>query len=81
MAEKRFGSLSSSVDPSQLANTVKGGILALSGVIIYFAANFVGLNITQADVIDVATVFGALAGAVWAVYGLIQKLVVKFAER
>lgn len=81
MAEKRFGALSSSVDGDQLANSVKGAILAASGIIIYFAAQLFGFNITQADVVDLATIFGALAGALWTVYGLLQKLVVFFAEK
>ena len=78
---KRFGALSSSTNPDQLANTVRGFILAISSIIVLVATNVFGLSITAADVSELATAVGAMAGSVWLVYGLLQKLVVRFAER
>lgn len=78
---KRFGALSSSVDPNQLANTVKGFILAFSSIIVLVGTNLLGISISAQDVTDLATAIGTMAGSVWVVYGLLQKLVVKFAEK
>ena len=76
---RKFGALSSSTNPDQLANTVRGFILTFSSVIVLVATNLLGFNLNAEDVSDLATAVGAMAGAVWVVYGLVQKLVVKFA--
>ena len=81
MENRRFGALSSSTNPDQLANTVRGGILAFSSVIVLVATNIFGLNISASDVSELATAIGAMAGSVWVVFGIIQKLVVRFAQR
>ncbi len=74
--EKKFGALTSSQDPEQIANTVKGIVLTFSGVIIFLATQFFHVSLTSADVLVFATGLGTVAGAVWTVYGLILKLVV-----
>lgn len=79
--QRKFGALSSSVNPDQLANTVRGGILAIAGVIVYFGLNLFGVEITQGDITTFASAAGAVAGGVWAIYGLLQKLVVRLAGR
>lgn len=78
---KRFGALSSSTDPDKLANTVRGGILVFSSIIVFVTTSIFGLEITADDVSELATAIGALAGAVWVVYGLVQKIVVRIAKR
>lgn len=79
--EKRFGALSSSTDSEKLANTVKGFILAASSIIILLATRLFGLELTADDISSLATTLGSLAGAVWMAYGLIQKIIVFFAEK
>jgi hypothetical protein len=73
---KKYGALTSSQNPEEIANTVKGLVLTLSGVITLFATHFFNLTLTPSDVLGLATGLGAGAGAVWTVYGLIMKLVV-----
>lgn len=79
--EKRFGALSSSTDPDKLANTVRGVILMASSVIILLASKLFGITLTAEDITSLATVLGSLSGAIWVVYGLIQKVVVLIAEK
>lgn len=81
MQNKRYGALSSSQNPDEIANKVKGTILLASSVIIFFAAKFLGLNLTANDITDLATQLGGVAGAVWAIYGSILHLVALFAEK
>lgn len=73
---KKYGALTSSQDPEQIANTVKGIVLALSGIITLFATHFLNITLTPTDVFGLATGLGTAAGAVWTVYGLLIKLVV-----
>jgi hypothetical protein len=81
MKEKRFGALSSSADPEQLANTVRGAILAVAAIIVYIGTNLLGIEITQGDITSFAAAAGAIAGGVWTCYGIIQKFVVMIAKR
>lgn len=78
--EKRFGALTSSSDPTQVANTVKGTILALSSVIILIAGQ-VGVPFAETDVANFAQNVGFAAGGLWALYGLLMKVVVHFSEK
>ncbi len=78
---RKFGSLSSSANPEELANTVRGAILAVAGVIVYFATNVLGIKISMEDVATFAAGAAAVAGGVWTCYGLILKIVVAFAKR
>lgn len=78
---KKYGALSSSQNPEELANTVKGLVLTFSGVITLLAMHFFNLQLSSADVLSLATGLGTGAGAVWTVYGLIMKLVVAVSAR
>lgn len=78
---KKYGALTSSQNPEEIANTVKGIVLALSGVITLFATHFLGLSLSSTDVLTLATGLGTGAGAVWTCYGLIMKLVVAVSAR
>ncbi len=73
---KYAGWLQSSTDPETISNTVRGGILTASGLIIFFAAQFFHISLNANDIISLATEVGTLAGLVWAGYGAIMKLVV-----
>ncbi len=68
---KKFGALSSSQDPSQIANKVKGLILGLSSLIIFVAAQFFNIHLSANDVISLATEISGVAGAVWMIYGFV----------
>ncbi len=82
MNEKRFGAfLSSSTDPSKLAATVQGAILAVSSIIVYVGMNFLGIEITQGDITSFAAAAAAVVGGVATLYGLLRKIVVTLAER
>lgn len=67
--------LQSSQDPTQVANKVKGVILALSAGIIFLAAQFCHITLTANDVVQLATEVGTIAGAIWAIYGAVLHLV------
>lgn len=70
------GWLASSQDPTQVSNTVKGAVLSVSALIIFFAAQFLHVTLSANDVISLATEAGTLAGAIWFFYGLLFKGVV-----
>lgn len=70
----------SSANPEEVSNRVKGIVLMLSSVIIFIAAQFFNLTLTPADMIEVATSLGAIAGAVMTIYGVGLALVRKFAH-
>ena len=78
--EKRFGMLSSSVDGTQVANTVKGIILSLSAVII-MVAGLSGVPLADSQVAEAASAIGLAAGSLWTLYGLVMKVVVYFSQR
>ncbi len=75
------GLVASSQDPTEIANTVKGIVLALSSVIVFTVAQFMHITLSATDVMTLATDLGTAAGAVWTVYGLILKLVVFFGKK
>lgn len=71
-----LGIFASSEDPQKLADTVKGILVGLSGLIILVAGYF-DVPLTQAQVVEVAGQFGAAIGILWTLYGLIKKLFIK----
>jgi len=79
--QKKYGALTSSQNPEEIANTVKGIVLTFSGIITLLAMHFFNLQLSSADVLSLATGLGTGAGAVWTVYGLIMKLVVAVSAR
>ena len=78
--KKRFGALSSSVDGTQVANTVRGVILSLSAVVI-MVAGLAGVPLADSQVAEAASAIGLAAGSLWTLYGLILRVVVYFAEQ
>ena len=71
--------LKSSQNPAQVSNTVRGSILAVAGLIL-FAAQYFGLPYTETDVIEAASQIGVVAGALWSLYGLVMKGVMKIGK-
>lgn len=80
MTYKRFGAFSSSQNPEELSNRVKGAILTLSSVIIFLGSKFFGINLTGDDIVSVATQLSAIAGAIRIIYGAGLALVSKWTE-
>jgi hypothetical protein len=80
---RRFGALSSSADPSKLAETVKGAITLIASLSVYFGYTQVSGDLSSiADQVGVAITLGmSFYGAIKTVYGLVQKVVVKMASK
>lgn len=65
--------LASSQDPTQVSNTVRGAVLSVSALIVFFGSQFFHITLSASDVMSLATELGALAGVIWFFYGLIFK--------
>ena len=78
---RRFGALSSSEDPNQLAARVKGVILALSGLIIWFFMAAFKISVTPADVTELATAVSEMVAATWVIYGTLKMLLIKYLDK
>lgn len=85
--EKKFGSLSSSVDPNKLGMTASSIILAASTIIVFFGTQL-GVELTTGDIEAIANASGTIAtqigiaiSSVGVIYGLIRKGVVAYYER
>lgn len=67
--------IASSTDPTQVANTIKGIILAASTVITFFAFTVFHINLSAQNINDLATGLSFFAAGVWFFFGLFHKLV------
>lgn len=76
-----YGAIASSQDETEVANKVKGVVLALSGVIILVASQAFHLTLTANDVIALGGELGTLAGALWAIYGVVLHIVTFFGSK
>lgn len=74
------GWLQSSQDPEKVSNTVRGGILAMSGLII-FLAQWLGFPLTETQVVTAAAELGTAAGLMWSLYGVMMKVVVAIGRK
>lgn len=70
--------VASSQDSTQIANTVKGLVIAASSSIIFAAAVVFHITLQASDVVSLATDLGVATGAIWTLYGLIMKVVAFF---
>lgn len=77
---KKFGSLSSSVNPEQLSATVSGAILAFAGIIIAVAQYF-NAPLSHDQIAVFAQQAGTSVGFLWMLYGILRKLVVSLQQR
>lgn len=76
MANKKLaGWAVSSQKPEEISNRIKGVVLALSALIIYFAANLFGIQLSAGDVAELASLLGMMGGAIWGVWGAGMALV------
>lgn len=67
--------LQSSQNPDEIANKVKGAILAASSIIILVAMNIFHISLNASDVATLSAEVGTMAGAIWAIYGCVLNLV------
>jgi len=67
--------LKSSQNPEQVSQTIKGGITAVSSLVMFGALNLFGIEITQANIIDLASYAGMVGGGIYGLAGLIMKIV------
>lgn len=79
--QRKYGALTSSQNPEEIANKVKGSVVLASSVIIFVAARFFNLQLSANDIVSLGTQLGAVAGAVWAIYGAILHLIALFYEK
>lgn len=77
---RKYGALTSSQNPEEIANKVKGVVLAISSIAIFIAAKFFQIEITVDDMTALASALGALSGLIWMVYGSILHLIAWFYE-
>ena len=77
---RKFGALSSSEDPSRLADTVKGAILTVSAIIMVIGSKL-GVPLTENAIAMFAEQVGLAAGSLWFLYGLVKKIAVKFSKK
>ncbi len=70
--------IQSSQDATQVANKVRGAILFSSSALIFGAALFFHVQLNAADIITLGTELGAVAGAIWTIYGFILHVVTWF---
>lgn len=80
--EKRFGALSSSVNPQELATSIQGIIKLVGGLLVAFGV------ISMPYLEELLGQFGvfvpllfSLYGTCEAMFGLLRKMVVRFADR
>lgn len=75
---RKFGAITSSTNPEEIATRIKGITLAMSSVIIFVAAQFFHVTLNANDVISFATEAGAVCGAVATLYGAGMALWARF---
>lgn len=76
MDDKKLHPLvASSEDPTKIADTIKGVILAGATTII-LVAQLLGFNIVSEQVTDFATQISYAIAGVWTAYGLVKKLII-----
>jgi hypothetical protein len=63
----------SSQDATQVSNTVKGFVVALSSIIILVASQYFHVNLNATDVVSFATEAGTAIGFIWFLFGLLLK--------
>lgn len=64
--------LKSSISPEQVSNTVRGFVLAMTGVLIFFG-QALGLPFSDTGVAMFAQQLSMAAGSLWFLYGLAMK--------
>src|ERR1035437_5175832 len=75
MKNQLQGWISSSQNADEVANKIKGAILVASSFIIMGAAYVFHITLTANDIVTLATEIGAVAGAIWAIYGAVLNII------
>lgn len=78
---KKFGAITSSVNPEDVATRVKGIVLTLSSIIILIAASVFHITLTATDILTLAGSVGAVAGAITTLYGAFMWVLVYFFKK
>lgn len=73
---RRFGSFSSSADPSKLAAKVQGAIIAASTIIIWGVFKLTGIELETKDINDLAIAAGGLTSAFVLIYGTVRNIAI-----
>lgn len=82
MNERKFGALSSSIDPSQLSKTAEGLIKALGGALVFFGVSSVtDINTLAGQISQLVTLGYAFLGVAEAAFGGIRKIIVAISSR
>lgn len=67
--------LRSSQNPTKVSQTISGGVIALSSIIMFVLLNVFGISVEQADVTDFGAYLGMIAGGIMGIKGLLMKVV------
>jgi len=78
--ERKYGALSSSTNPEEVANTVKGFIVSIASIIL-IVAPLAGVSVTLEQITTAGGQLGLAAGAIWTLYGIIMKVVAYFTKK
>ncbi len=81
--EKKFGALSSSVDPQKLAATVTGFIKLGAGLVAYFGLSSISgdINSFAEQAGQLVTIGYAFFGAAEVIFGLARKIIVAIQQK
>lgn len=77
---KPLGVLASSENPDKLAASITGSIIAVSSLII-LGAGHLGFPLTVEQVTNFAGELGAAGGAIYALFGLLRKMVIAIHDK
>ena len=80
MPYKKFGALSSSADPSKLAATVKGALIAILPIVIILAQRF-DVTLAESDLAQLIEVGSIIASACVMGFGLVRKIYIAIVSR
>lgn len=78
--ERKFGALSSSVDPQKLSATVSGLIKALGGLLVLGGISSVEINELAEGAGTLVTLAFTFYGVAETTFGVLRKIVVKLTE-
>lgn len=78
--QRKFGALSSSIDPQKLSTTVTGFLLYFTAFFIGLAAKY-GIALTDAQIALAAAQIGQAVGILYGLYGLARKILVRSGEK
>lgn len=80
MQTRKFGALTSSVDPNAIAATVSGLLIASASLIVILAGHL-GFSLTVEQVTTYAGALGTSIGAIVTIFGLLRKVVVAIQQK